>query len=348
MTACGGRLMAVPQVKKYYVVGRRQLELRDEELAEPGPEEVLIRTRVSVLSIGTEVWRYINGGHYGGEGSTCGYNSSGTVVSVGDGVTSLQPGDPVFAPEPHADLMLVKAHRVIRLPSGVDFEAGAFTYLPTLGLHALRSAGYQPGDNVLVVGQGIVGLLAALVARMVGARVAALEIDPARRGLAEQAGVATALDPRDTATLNRLDQFFGAPGPDVIVETSQSWSGLLAAIRLARENTRIAILGIYRTEPPDEVARDVLRHTFMNRDQFHNQHVRFIGCSNDAADEYPPRLVRWTIQRNMQYIADQIAAGLLHPTPAITHRVRWDELGQVYEQLAEGDRGMLGVTLHWD
>lgn len=33
---------------------------------------------------------------------------------------------------------------------------------------------------------------------------------------------------------------------------------------------------------------------------------------------------------------------------AVTHRVRWDELGQVYEQLAEGDPGMVGVTLRWD
>jgi threonine dehydrogenase-like Zn-dependent dehydrogenase len=183
---------------------------------------------------------------------------------------------------------------------------------------------------------------------MVGARVAALEIDPVRRRVAEQASLTPVLDPHDAATPDRLNEFFRAPGPDVVVETSQSWSGLLAAARLARENTRIAILGIYRTEPSDEVAREVLRHTFMDRDQFHNQHVRFIGCSNDPADEHPPGAVRWTIQRNMQYIADQIAAGRLDPTPAITHRVRWDELGQVYEQLAAGDRGMVGVTLHWD
>jgi len=142
--------------------------------------------------------------------------------------------------------------------------------------------------------------------------------------------------------------FFGAPGPDVVVETSQSWSGLLDATRLASRETRIAIVGIFRTEPTGQVACEVLRLTFMDRDQFHNQHVRFIGCSNDPTDDYPPGVVRWTIQRNMQYIADQIADGRLDPTLAITHRVRWDELEQVYEQLLEGERGMLGVTLHWD
>src|SRR6266851_6825813 len=171
-------------MKKYYVVGRRQLELCDQPLAEPAPGEVLIRTRVSALSVGTEVWRYINGGHYGDEGSACGYNSAGLVVAVGSGVTDFQPGDVAFAPEPHAELLLVKAHRAIRVPPGVNIESAAFSYLPTLGLHALRSAQYAAGENVLVIGQGIVGVLAAQVARMVGARVVAFETDPTRRRVA--------------------------------------------------------------------------------------------------------------------------------------------------------------------
>lgn len=292
-------------MKKYYVVGRRQLELRDEPLAEPGPDEVLIRTRVSALSVGTEMWRYVNGGHYGGEGSACGYNSAGVVVAVGPEVTEFQPGDVAFAPEPHAELLLVKAHRAIRVPAGIDLEAAAFSYLPTLGLHALRSAQYTAGENVLVIGQGIVGVLAAQVARMVGARVVAFETDPARRGVAD-------------------------------------------AVRCAHQDTRIAIVGIYRSEPSPGVALDLLRATFMDRDHFHNQHVRFIGCSNDPADDYPTGVVRWTMTRNMSYIASQIAAGAMSPTRAITHRFQWDELEQIYERLASGDRGMVGVTLHWD
>jgi hypothetical protein len=46
------------KVRKYYVVGQRQLTLQEEEVTEPGPGQVLIRTRVSALSVGTEVWRY--------------------------------------------------------------------------------------------------------------------------------------------------------------------------------------------------------------------------------------------------------------------------------------------------
>ncbi len=60
------------KIRKYYVVGQRRLALHEEEVAEPGPGQVLIRTRMSALSVGTEVWRYMNDGHYGGEGNACG------------------------------------------------------------------------------------------------------------------------------------------------------------------------------------------------------------------------------------------------------------------------------------
>jgi NADPH:quinone reductase len=286
------------KIRKYYVVGQRQLTLQEEQVAEPGPGQVLIRTRMSALSVGTEVWRYVNGGHYGGEGSACGYNSAGEVVAVGADVRHLSPGDLAFAPEPHADFLLADGSRTIRLPPGLDLEAAVFSYLPTLGLHALRLGGYQAGDNVLVIGQGVVGVLAAMVARMVGARVVALEPDAPRRRIATEAGGHVVLDPGDISSDESISRVCGDLGPDVIVETSQAWSGLTTAVRLARQETRIAIVGIYRIDPSADVSRDLLRATFMNRDRFHNQHLRFIGCSNDPADDYPVGVARWTIQRN--------------------------------------------------
>jgi len=335
-------------MKKYYVTGPRRLELRDETLPDPGPGQVLIRTRVSALSTGTEVWRYINGGHYGGEGSACGYNSVGVVVAVGPGVTQVRPGDVAFAAEPHAEAMVVDARKVVPLPPDVDYEAAAFTYLPTLGLHALRSAAYTPGENVLVIGQGIVGVLAAQVARLVGARVVAFEPDATRRLVAQRAGVERILDPRADESNVQVEAFFGEPGPDVIIETSQSWSGLADAIRVAHAGTRIAVVGIYRADPAPDIAAALLRASLMDRDHFHNQHVRFIGCSNDPAEDYPPDAVRWTIKRNMQYVAEHIIAGTLAPARAITHRFCWNDLEQVYDRLASGDRSMVGITLDWD
>ena len=86
----------------------------------------------------------------------------------------------------------------------------------------------------------------------------------------------------------------------------------------------------------------------MSRDLFHNQRLKFIGCSNDPNDDYPVGVVRWTIQRNMAYIASKITSGELDTRKIITHRFRWDELEQVYRWFVDGERSMVGVVLHWD
>jgi threonine dehydrogenase-like Zn-dependent dehydrogenase len=335
-------------MKVYHLVGKQQVALQDDPLPVLGPHDVLVKSQVSALSVGTEVWRYINFGHYGGEGGLCGYNSLGEVVAVGAEVTRFRVGDLAFATHPHSEYFAVPENRAVNMPPGVDREAAAFTYLPTLGLHGLRSAHYQAGDHVLVVGLGIVGLLAAQVARMVGARVAALEVDAARRQLASQLGFGLVFDPREPATASQLGDYFRHIGPDVILETSQSWSGLMDGVRLARLSTRLSIVGIYRSDPPPEVANELLRLTLMNRDLFHNQRLQLIGCSNDPIDDYPPGVVRWNIQRNCEYIAGQIVDGALDTRRVITHRFRWDELEQAYRRFESGDRSMVGVVLHWD
>ena len=335
-------------MKVYYLAGKQQIELRDEPLPTLGPRDVLVKTAVSALSVGTEVWRYVNHGHYGGEGGLCGYNSVGHVVDLGTEVSQLQVGDLVFDGHPHAEYFAVGEDRAIKLAPDADLEASTFTYLPTLGLYGLRCADYQAGDNVLVVGLGIVGLLAAQVARLVGARVAALEIDEPRRALAAALSFGPVLDPREPTTAQRLDSFFGEPGPDVIVETSQAWSGLIDAVGLARPATRLSIVGIYRYDPPPEVANELLHLTFMNRDHFHSQGLKFIGSGNDPFEDYPPGVVRWSMRRNMAYIAEKIYNGDLDTRRAITHHFRWDELEQAYRGFVSGDRSMVGVILHWE
>lgn len=335
-------------MKVYHLVGIQQLALQDDPMPSVGPHDVLVKTRVSALSVGTEVWRYINHGHYGGEGGLCGYNSLGEVVDVGAEVTRFKVGDLAFATHPHSEYFAWPESRTVKLPAHSDLEAAAFTYLPTLGLHGLRSADYQAGDNVLVVGLGIVGLLAAMTAKVVGACIAALDVDEARRKLAESLGFGLVLDPRIQTTAAQVDNYFGQLGPDVVLETSQDWSGLLDAMQLARMATRLSIIGIYRSDPPPELASEVLQKTFMSRDLFHNQRLKFIGCSNDPNDDYPVSVVRWTIQRNMAYIASKIANGELATRKIISHRFRWSELEQVYRRFVAGDRSMVGVVLHWD
>ena len=81
----------------------------------------------------------------------------------------------------HQPVFDAREWQAVKVPEGVETEAAAFAYLPTLGLHALRRGGFTPGLNVAVIGLGLIGFGAALVADAIGAYLACLEISPARR-----------------------------------------------------------------------------------------------------------------------------------------------------------------------
>ena len=79
--------------------------LEQAPIPRPGPEEVLTRTRVSLISRGSELWRrYVMEGPVSPE--AMGYSTTGTVEAAGDRVTGFAPGDPVVAGAPHAEYSL--------------------------------------------------------------------------------------------------------------------------------------------------------------------------------------------------------------------------------------------------
>ena len=330
--------------RAYVVTGRGQVGLVEETLPPLGPGDVLVRTLRSAVSTGTEVFRFLNHGHYGGEGGPIGYNAVGQVLAVGSAVATLAVGDLVFALEGHADRFVVREGRAIKLPTAIDLDQAALCYLPTLGLHALRAAGYTIGQSVVVVGQGIVGVLAALVAQAAGAPTFALEVDPVRRSLAVAAGVRLVVDATSAVSVIAERQ---PEGPDIVIEASQAWAGLEGALDLARTDTTIACVGIYRSEPDATTSSRLLRATLMERDQFFDRRIRLIGCSNDPWED-EGRTGRWTLERNVRYVADQVVGGTLDLHGAITTRLPWTDLADIYRTLAEGDRSMLGIVLRWE
>ena len=98
---------------------------------EPGPEEVLTRTRVSLISRGSELWRrYVMEGPVSPE--AMGYSTTGIVEAAGDGVRGFAAGDRVVATAPHAEYSLrslaadARTDRLHRLHPELSFEQGTF------------------------------------------------------------------------------------------------------------------------------------------------------------------------------------------------------------------------------
>jgi len=172
--------------------GPEALRLEELPRPEPGPGQALVRIEAAGVNF-IEV--YQRRGLYpvalpvtpGGEGA-------GTVVSIGEGVTALAPGDRVASVNlagAYARYAVAPAERLIRLPDGVTTRQGAAAMLQGMTAHYLACSTYplKSGDTCVVhAAAGGVGLLLCQIAKRRGARVIGTVSTGAKAALARQAG----------------------------------------------------------------------------------------------------------------------------------------------------------------
>src|SRR6185312_4307584 len=106
------------------------------------------------------------------EYAALGYSGAGILVEKHPTVTDLEPGDRVaYGGEGtgHAETIITGRNLVARVPSNVAFEHACFATLGSIALNATRISGVGLGDRVAVIGLGLVGQLAAQLARLQGA-----------------------------------------------------------------------------------------------------------------------------------------------------------------------------------
>ncbi|MEO6909895.1 MAG: quinone oxidoreductase [Edaphobacter sp.] len=151
------------------------LTLRDLPTPAPGPDEALIRLEASGVNF---VDIYLREGRYPAKlPYILGQEGAGTIVAVGDQVTSFKVGDRAAwcgVPGTYAQLAVAPARHLIKIPDAVTFQQAAGAMLQGMTAHYLAHSTYsiRPGDEVLIhAGSGGVGLLLTQMAKSLGARV---------------------------------------------------------------------------------------------------------------------------------------------------------------------------------
>jgi NADPH2:quinone reductase len=189
---------------------------------EPGPGEVLVATARAGVN-------YID--VYAREGRrpaafplVLGREGSGTVVEVGEGVTSLAEGDRVAWPAAegsYAELVVVSAEGLVKLPADVGFEVGAALPLQGITAHYLATDTFplSPGDNCLIhAAAGGVGLLLTQVAKLRGATVFATAGTDEKVALARDAGADHVVNYRETSFKEAIEGLAGPNAIDVVYD----------------------------------------------------------------------------------------------------------------------------------
>jgi 2-desacetyl-2-hydroxyethyl bacteriochlorophyllide A dehydrogenase len=267
-----------------------------------------------------------------------GYEWVGRVDEVGTDVRSVQLGDLVHLPRPHAETQTFavdeSAGVPFRLPDELPSEVGTLLQTTTIAIQAVHDASLKLGDRVAVFGLGTFGLLALQLARIGGAGwIAAIDPVARRRELAEQLGADLSLDPAATDTgleLRRLD----GVGVDVAVEFSGTYAALQQAMRSVRIGGSVVAAGFYTG---GELALG---------EEFHHNRLTLIASMGGWGS--PPREPRWPRARARSLAAQLLAERRLHTDGLITHRFALANAAAAYDLIDRRPQDVLRAVLVYD
>lgn len=308
------------QATALWITGSHEGKLRTETLAEPGPDEVLVRTLYSALSRGTEALVFR------GEVPPSEYERMRAPFQAGDfpapvkygyisvGEVERGPaalvGQVVFCLYPHQTRYVVPADAVVPVPQDVPPARAVLAANLETAVNGLWDLSPRIGDRMAVVGAGAVGCLVAwLAARIPGCRVELIDTNPKRATIAAELGVGFAL-PDDAE-----------PNADRVVHCSGSAAGLATALRIAGFETTVLEMSWYGTR----VVAVALGEAF------HAQ--RLCLRSSQVGAVAPAQRSRWSHRRRLALALGLLVDPILDCL--ITVESPFEQLPNVLAQLAE-------------
>jgi L-iditol 2-dehydrogenase len=273
------------------LIGTGDIRTVEAPLPVPGPGDILIRVEAAGIC-GTD--RHLLKGEFPGvPGTILGHEFAGIVVDGGD--SGIAPGTRVTC-DPNtwcgtcdnclrgrvnlctrnvatgihrnggfAEFCAFPAAKAVVLPDDLDPLHGAFCEPLACTLHGMDIGAARPGERVLVIGGGVIGLLALQLAHLAGAEVMLLTRNAAKQALGRSLGADLTAASEDEA------RGLWPGGADLVVECAGVAETVIQSPRLARAGGRVVVLGVLPggltvpIEPFDLLFREVQLHfSFLN------------------------------------------------------------------------------------
>ncbi len=261
-----------------------------------------------------------------------GYSSAGTVEAVDTEACGYKTGERVACAGAkyanHAEVVFVPKNLCARIPEGVSFEDAAFTTLGSIALQGVRRAEPQLGENVAVIGLGLVGQITVQILKANGCKVLGIDIDPEKIELAQKLGADYAVGTNDAQKTCR--DFSDGLGIDSVIITAATSSSepVQLAGEIARDRGRIVVVGA--------VGMNVSRNLYYKKElelRLSRSYGpgRYDSTYEEKGIDYPAGYVRWTEKRNMEEFLRLVAEGKIKPQELVTHAFDFDDALKAYD-----------------
>jgi L-iditol 2-dehydrogenase len=208
---------------------------------------------------------------------------------------------------------------VFRLPGALSFAEGAVIDPASIALHVANRGGVRPGDTVVVIGAGAIGLLSADAALVRGAaRAILVERVPGRLAKAAELGFET-VDSNADDPVAAIRALTGGLGADVVLECAGVPATVAMAIRILRRGGRCAAVGIPTIGVEIDVQRLVL------------DELELVGCRATAGE--------------MRHVMPLVEQGRIRVRDVMTHRFGLVDYGQALATFNDPASGAIKIII---
>lgn len=272
--------------------------------------------------------------------SPLGYSVAGKVVGVGELVAGIRTGDRVACAGAgyanHAEMVSVPGSLCARVPDDVTADSAAYTTLGAIAMQGVRQANVTFGDTVLIIGLGLLGLIATQIAKAAGCIVIGFDLDESKVALALACGADAAVSGGhdDVAAVTEL--MTAGRGADAVIITASTRSSepVRLAGQVARDRAPVVVVG--------DVGMDVPRSPFYEKElSLHLSRSygpgRYDPLYEEFGIDYPDGYVRWTERRNMEEFLRLVSVGAIRTDLLTTHRFSIDDAPAAYDLIVDAD-----------
>ncbi|MBD3842191.1 MAG: bi-domain-containing oxidoreductase [Campylobacterales bacterium] len=283
-------------------------------------------------------------------GNPTGYSISGVVIAVGEGVTGFQPGDSVAAAGAglanHAEYVDVPQNLVMKTPKGMSFADASTVTLGGIAMQGVRRSDLKLGEMCVVVGAGILGLLAVQMLKLSGVRVAVTDLDDRRLEIAKEYGAELIINPSRENVVQTITNWSDGYGADAVLFTAATSSSepLSQSFQMCKKKGRVILVGVVGMEikREDMYAKelDFLISTSYGPGRYDKNY-------EEKGLDYPYSYVRWTENRNMTEYLRLVHTGAIKLDKLIDANYPIEKVTEAFESLQTSGAKPLMVLLDY-
>lgn len=317
---------------------RGKVTVEDFEVKQPKAKEVLIKTRSTLISSGTEEAFLMALPNTSSKFPQYpGYSNAGEVIAGGDGVSKIKIGDRVVSKTPHASYVLAPENRIVEIPQNLSFDEAAFFSVSSIALQGIRKARIEIGESVVVLGQGLVGQLALQLAKLSGAiPLIGVDLYDSRLGISSKIGADYVLNPTKVDLKREIKKITKGKGASVVFEVTGNPNVVPLSFDLVGKFGEVVLLASTRGES---------KVNFYS--QIHKKGVVVIGAHDSIRPRYESSHGRWTLQDDTQLALNLISRGLIIVRDLISLKLSFQKASEAYRKVMEDKKKVLGTILDW-